>query len=271
MKKLLEDDEDESMHSGADVDAFQAALNRDIGGDVPPASQPYDSDSGVISQGNNNTSSQSLPQFQTGNREESSNYQFQQDQKTAQPQEINSSEVLVKHENLQQQHNNNASQEGNDVTLPQTQSQDDHQQRQGEQNPLLIPQTTGVQIPGKTPITKNEPDRPHNPDSESQYLKLQKMSNQQATVAEHASNLPNRSKQVPFGLLLPVLMNQLDKDKGMQLQELFGKLKKEEISKESFVRLIRSVVGEQVLRLAVLTVQQQVSRKWTCSLSLISF
>ncbi|GMN26191.1 hypothetical protein TIFTF001_043967 [Ficus carica] len=43
----------------------------------------------------------------------------------------------------------------------------------------------------------------------------------------------------------------------MQLQELFGKLKKEEISKESFVRLIRSVVGEQVLRLAVLTVQQQ--------------
>lgn len=181
---------------------------------------------GVISQGNNNTSSQSLPQFQTGNREESTNYQFQQDQKTAQPQEINSSEVLVKHENLQlQQHNNNASQEGNDVALPQTQSQDDHQQRLGEQNPLLIPQTTGAQIPGKTPTTKHEPDRPHNPDSESQYLKLQKMSNQQATVAEHASNLPNRSKQVPFGLLLPVLMNQLDKDKGMQLQELFGKLK----------------------------------------------
>ena len=38
---------DESMHSGADVDAFQAALNRDIGGDVPPASQPYDPDSGI--------------------------------------------------------------------------------------------------------------------------------------------------------------------------------------------------------------------------------
>ncbi|KAL2318476.1 hypothetical protein Fmac_032352 [Flemingia macrophylla] len=32
--KLLEDDEDETMHSGVDVEAFQAALNIDIGGDV---------------------------------------------------------------------------------------------------------------------------------------------------------------------------------------------------------------------------------------------
>ncbi|GMN32392.1 hypothetical protein TIFTF001_046592 [Ficus carica] len=131
---------------------------------------------GVISQGTTITFSQSLPQFQTG-----------------QPREINSSGVLVKDENIQQQqHNNNASQEGNDVTL---QSQ----------------------------------DRPHNPDSEceSQYLKLQKMSNQQATVAEQASNPPNGSKQ------------------------------KEEISVVSFVWLVRSVVGDQVLRLAILTVQQQ--------------
>ena len=140
---------------------------------------------GVISQGTTNTSSQSLPQFQTGNREESSNYQFQQDQKTAQPQEINSSDVLVKHGNLQQQQpSNNASQEGKDVTLPQMQSQGDCQQRQGEQNPLLVPQATGPRIPGKTPITKHEPDRPHVPDNESRYLKLLKMSNQQATVSE---------------------------------------------------------------------------------------
>lgn len=35
------------MHSGADVEAFQAALNRDIEGDVS-ASQPSDSDSGIL-------------------------------------------------------------------------------------------------------------------------------------------------------------------------------------------------------------------------------
>lgn len=34
------------MHSGADVEAFQAALNRDIEGDVS-VSQPSDSDSGI--------------------------------------------------------------------------------------------------------------------------------------------------------------------------------------------------------------------------------
>jgi hypothetical protein len=35
------------MHSGADVEAFQAALNRDIGGDAS-TSQPSDSDNGTV-------------------------------------------------------------------------------------------------------------------------------------------------------------------------------------------------------------------------------
>ncbi|GKV47893.1 hypothetical protein SLEP1_g54746 [Rubroshorea leprosula] len=45
--KLFEEDEDESMHSGADVDALQAALNRHIEGDTPP-SQPSDSETGSV-------------------------------------------------------------------------------------------------------------------------------------------------------------------------------------------------------------------------------
>lgn len=39
--------QDESMHSGADVEAFQAALNRDIGGDTSN-SQPSSSDQSVV-------------------------------------------------------------------------------------------------------------------------------------------------------------------------------------------------------------------------------
>lgn len=39
---------DETMHSGADVEAFQAALNRDIEGDVSASQQPSDSDSGIL-------------------------------------------------------------------------------------------------------------------------------------------------------------------------------------------------------------------------------
>ncbi|KAL5563565.1 hypothetical protein UlMin_033312 [Ulmus minor] len=254
MKKLLEDDEDESMHSGADVEAFQAALNRDIGGDHS-ASQPSDSNP-VMSQGSNNTS-QSLTQFETASRDESTDRQLQQDQNSSHQQEINSSErELMKQGSISEtlQPHNNASQELSGLG-PQMQSQDDRQQKQAKESSLQIPQPTGMQTSGKNVITVNEPDRPNNPGNESQYLKLQKMSNQQSTVAEQASNPGGNSKQVPFGLLLPVLMNQLDKDKGMQLQELFAKLKVGEISKEQFVRLMRGVVGEQVLRLAVMKVQ----------------
>lgn len=36
------------MHSGAAVEAFQAALNRDIEGDVPAVSQAPESDAGIL-------------------------------------------------------------------------------------------------------------------------------------------------------------------------------------------------------------------------------
>ncbi|XP_015885049.1 transcription initiation factor TFIID subunit 4b isoform X1 [Ziziphus jujuba] len=247
MKKLLEDDEDESMHSGADVEAFQAALNRDIGGDAS-ASQPSDSDS-VMSLGSNNASSHSLPPpLQMASRDANTDSPIQKDQKSTQQQDNFSDKDLKQQhgsitDNLQQ--HNSAPQESNHFPFPPKQSQGDRQQGQIERNPIQIPQTAGTQITGKTP------------DSESQYLKLQKMSNQQATVSEQPSNPTNRGKQVPFGMLLPVLLPQLDKDKGMQLQILFGKLKSNEISKDAFVRLIRGVVGDQVLKLAVLKVQSQ--------------
>lgn len=38
--------QDETMHSGADVEAFTAALNRDIEGDTSVVSHPSDSDTG---------------------------------------------------------------------------------------------------------------------------------------------------------------------------------------------------------------------------------
>lgn len=179
----------------------------------------------VMSQGSNNTSNHSVQQLQTTSRDVNTDGQIQQDK---QQQEINSSEEEVKQHgsiigDLQQ--HNNASQELNQFPFLQKQSQGDHQQGQAERNPLQIPQTTGLQISGKNPVAAHEPDRTHNPDGESQYMKLQKMSNQQATIPEQGSNPTNRSKQVPFGLLLPVLLPQLDKDKGMQLQILFGKLK----------------------------------------------
>ncbi|CAI8598530.1 unnamed protein product [Vicia faba] len=83
------------------------------------------------------------------------------------------------------------------------------------------------------------------------------MSNQQATVNEQPSSQINRSKQVPFGLLLPILIPQLAKYRAMQLTTLFNKLKKDEIPKDHFVRLMKGIVGDQMLRIASTKVQQQ--------------
>ncbi|KAM1033792.1 hypothetical protein FF1_037244 [Malus domestica] len=259
MKKLLEDDEDETMHSGADVEAFQAALNRDIEGDAS-ASQPSDSDSAILSQGSNNTSSQPLPQFQTTGQDESTACEMQHDQKIAQPRELHSYEMELKQqgsvaENMQLK--SDASQELSHFSLSQKQPQGDLQQGQAEQKSLQVPETTGTPMSGKIPVSNQEQDITPTPQSESQYLKLQRMSSQQAMITEQPSNPMNRSKQVPFGLLLPVLLPQLDKDRAMQLNTLFGKLKNNEISKDAFVRHIRSVVGDQMLKLAVMKVQSQ--------------
>lgn len=282
--KLLEEDEDESMHSGADVEAFQAALNRDIGGDTSTShshsQQPSDSDN-VLSQGNNHAPSQSLPLWQTPSQDQGTECQNQQDQRNAQKQEQTISGMELKQhgsviENQQQQ--SDASKELNCLQMSQKRTQDDCQQGPAQQisiqnpqqihiqNPQKIPiqnpQTTGMQISEKTPNLVHEPDRSSSMEGESQYSKLQKISNQQATITERASNPinnNNRAGQVPFGLLLPVLQAQLDKDRAMQLQTIFAKLKKNEIPKEGFVRLMRGIVGDQMLKMAIQKIQSQPS------------
>ncbi|KAI4332130.1 hypothetical protein L6164_017064 [Bauhinia variegata] len=252
--KLLEDDEDETMHSGADVEAFQAALNRDIGGDAS-TSQPSASDS-VLSQGSSNTFNQSLPQWPTSNHDNQTNFQIQQDSKMAQQQDQPSSEMELKqHGPLVEHLQNVSSQDVSNPPLSQKTSQDESHQGQPVQASVQNPQTTLIQSSGKDQVLNQESVKTHNPSSESQYLKLQQMSNQQATVTEQSQT--NRGKQVPFGLLLPILLPQLAKDRAMQLQTLFTRLKKNEIAKDDFIRLMKGIVGEPMLRLALTKVQSQ--------------
>lgn len=54
---------------------------------------------------------------------------------------------------------------------------------------------------------------------------VQQMSNQQTTVNEQPCTQINGSKQVPFDILLPILIRQLDQDRAIELQTLFDKLK----------------------------------------------
>ncbi|GMP80925.1 hypothetical protein CsSME_00035837 [Camellia sinensis var. sinensis] len=253
--KLLEEDEDETMHSGADVEAFTAALNRDIEGDTS-TSQPSDSDSVALSQGSNHTSSQLFPQWQTSSQDENANFQNRQDLNGSQQQDPHSSEMELKQHGVGPE----CQQQQIDTSQELKQPQDDRQQRQLEQNPFHFSQTLGVQSSEKNPVHNLEPDRTHNPESESHNPKLQNMNNQQAMTTEQATNPMNRGKQVPFAMLLPVLQPQLDKDRAMQLHTLYYKLKKNEISKDGFVRHMRGIVGDQMLKMAVYKLQAQAAR-----------
>nr|VDC90409.1 unnamed protein product [Brassica rapa] len=209
--KLLEEDEDESMHSGADVDAFQAALNRDIEGSTNPPGNTH-----------------------------SPNQQFTATWKNG----IGDASMKDQHGSAldgQHQHDLKRANEPQDL----------HRPGQHWDNPPQVPQTSGLQISEKNP-TGNEPE------SESQFLKLQKMTSQQARGVEQPPVNPlNRNpKQVPFAALLPTLMAQLDKDRALQLRTLYSRLKKNEIPKEGFTRHMKDIVGDQMLRLAVSKLQQ---------------
>ncbi|KAH7847971.1 hypothetical protein Vadar_032224 [Vaccinium darrowii] len=223
--KLLEEDEDETMHSGADVEAFTAALNRDIEGDTS-ASQPTDSDGAALSQGSYHTSGQLFPPWHSSSQNDKANSQSQQNLDGSRQQDPHSSEMELKQygsgsENQRQQIDH--------------QLLDDHRQRQGEQNTLHFSRPPSMQ----------------NSEKNSELPKI----NQHAVATEQAMKPGNR--QVPFGLLLPLLIPQLDKDRAVQLQTIFTKLKKNEISKDIFVHNMRNIVGDQMLKIAVYKLHAQ--------------
>ncbi|XP_015576120.1 transcription initiation factor TFIID subunit 4b isoform X2 [Ricinus communis] len=256
--KLLEEDEDESMHSGADVEAFQAALNRDIGGDAS-TSQPSDTGT-ALSHETNQTPSLPSANWQSTIQDENENAPSQQQQQQPQQQEQHSLVTELKqHESAgeNQQLKNDVKQESSHLPLHQKQPQDTVQQSQAEQAPVQTPRTIRTQISETNTMPKSEPDKMQIPDTESQYMNVQNMGNQQTMGPEQPSNPKNQFKPIPFMLLLPTLKPHLDKDRDMQLEILFNKLRRNQVPKEQFVRLMRGIVGDQVLRLAVEQWQSQ--------------
>ncbi|KAF9668491.1 hypothetical protein SADUNF_Sadunf14G0009200 [Salix dunnii] len=207
--RLLEEDEDETMHSGADVEAFQAALNRDIGGDVYNA-QPSDSVAGKNDNANNTEG------LNARNVQQQHHHQEQ-----------HSSIMETKHngpnaENQQQQ--GGFPQEPTHPPLLKKTFQDDIKQEPVEQVPLQTPQSIGMQSSDQNPVPKSEPDKTKSSDGDPNFLNFQKMSNQQTAGTDQVGSQKN-SKQIPFAILLPALKPYLDKDREMQLQTLYNKLR----------------------------------------------
>ncbi|PIA54577.1 hypothetical protein AQUCO_00900858v1 [Aquilegia coerulea] len=258
--KLLEDDEDDTMHSGADVEAFAAALNRDIEGDNnnnnnTSTSQSSQLDnSGVLPQENNSMSNQLLAQKQDSGQEVDVKGDNKNDEvKNVQRQDQNSSEMVMMQHGSASENKDQQVSSSHEHNQPQAQQKDEQLQHKPEQNPSLPSQKSGLQISEQNSTNIGEQERMRQPENQHQYPKTQNVDSQQSPAADSE----NRNKQVSFATLLPVIVPHLDKDRAMQLQTLYSKLRKNEIHKDGFLRHLRSIVGDQMLRQAVHKIQMQ--------------
>ncbi|KAI3812990.1 hypothetical protein L1987_17703 [Smallanthus sonchifolius] len=140
-----------------------------------------------------------------------------------------------------------------DVSQP-SRPQEDPPLQQADQHNVHMSQVTSMQNADKNPAQNIG----KTPEDESQLQRMQRMGNQQAMATGQPANAAYRTagKQVPFALLLPVIEPQLDKDRAMQLQGLYVRLRNNNINKEEFVRHMRSLVGDHMLKMAVYKLQQ---------------
>ncbi|XP_013593949.1 PREDICTED: transcription initiation factor TFIID subunit 4-like isoform X1 [Brassica oleracea var. oleracea] len=229
LKLLEEDDEDESMHSKEDVDAFQASLIREIEGGNHSWSQQFAAWNNGITQDANTNKLHIL---------ESTQMKEQQQQSVLGSQD----RELKPEDESPVQHNHN---------LPQY-----HLQPGGlSENPSHVPQASDLQSRNNSVST--EPENP-----QPLYMKLQSISVQRAHGLEQPVGSVNLGPtQLQVGELFRLLRPQVDKDRGTQLNTLFYKFKSNEVTKESFLRQARNILGERMILWAVRKLQQQQGNK----------
>ncbi|KAJ1296621.1 hypothetical protein BS78_01G315800 [Paspalum vaginatum] len=257
--KLLEDDEDESLHSGADVEAFTAALNREVEASAsastsvsaPAAvasssssSQPTDHGAGILPQENKSLLNHGQGQWQDPVKNEIVNKDSQQQEQT------------YLHRN---------DQPSRPEMVP-----------QGSDNKLLpsnTPEECDVlkekQEPGNTSqhgiVAQQQPMQQMKSEQTSivaQQQPMQQMKSQRTPGTNQTNSATTAAKApvVTFHMLIPILSRHLDKDKDMQVQSIFAKLRKNEVSKEQFLKVIRSIVGDKLLRQAAAQYQMQTAQ-----------
>ncbi|KAJ6805204.1 transcription initiation factor TFIID subunit 4b-like isoform X1 [Iris pallida] len=269
--KLLEDDEDETMHSGADVDALSAALNRDIAGDASAFPPPSDPEPGVFSQGSSHSASQQPSgQWPISSQDENVSQKIQSNEEQLHSGEHSSqTEPTLPGSSDKDQDPPSGSEPKND----QLQIQQEHphsDQLPAETNlphPVEKDQDEITEQTQKTEQTQFQfPKQEITQHSETQQQgTYQQLSVQQQTTdandVNNSTKRPKASPSIPFQLLMPIIHPHLDKDRSMQLQAVFAKLRSNEVTKEDFLRVIRNIVGDQMLRQAVNKVQAQLQNQ----------
>ncbi|KAM0899985.1 hypothetical protein ACQ4PT_020934 [Festuca glaucescens] len=239
MKLFEDDEEDESMHSGADVEAFTAALNREVEGRASAStsssaaaaafsSQPLDHADGSLPQESNSVVNHSHGQWQSSVKNDIRNQESQQQEQKhlyCKNEESSRLEAVSVGADNKQLHSSTQN-EGDRLKVKQEPGNSAQQRTVGQQQPI---QQTKSQQPPSTNQT-----------------------NSPATVG--------KPPVVTFHMLIPILRRYLDKDRDIQVQSIFAKLRKNEISKEHFLKVIRTIVGDKLLKQAASQYQMQAAQ-----------
>ncbi|KAL5218031.1 hypothetical protein ABZP36_018715 [Zizania latifolia] len=232
--KLLEDDEDETMHSGAEVEAFTAALNHEVEGSASASSsgavssQPLDHGVGLVPQQSNSIFNHSHEQCQGSVRNEIGNKESQQQE---------------------QKHLHHTNEQPSRSELVSGGADNKHLQ-------------SNTQRECDQPKVNQEPGNNSQQNIAGQQQPLQQMRSQQTPSTNQTNSAPMVEKPpvVTFHMLIPILRRHLDKDKDMQVQSIFTKLRKNEVNKEHFLRVVRTIVGDKLLRQATSQYQMQAAQ-----------
>ncbi|KAH9316588.1 hypothetical protein KI387_025215, partial [Taxus chinensis] len=78
----------------------------------------------------------------------------------------------------------------------------------------------------------------------------------QATTSSRGQNTSG-SHSISFGSLIPMILPHLSREQSERLQGLYSRLRRNEVTKEDFLRATRNVVGDQMLVQAVRQMQQK--------------
>lgn len=253
--KLLEEDEDETMHSGADVEAFTAALNRHIKGGDGSLSQP--------AEGNSHSSNQFVD-WKSINHSENTLSQSLQDSNVKQQQSYNNTssemELTQMSQDAENQHQNDSSKDASQLSHEQPMQSSDkttvpmlEHSRTQNPDPQYLKVNTQQPLTGQHSMPVGTSSQQQNMTSQTDMVSM--------TGSQSAGNVQQPGKQVPFAMLFPHIQPSLDKDRAMQLQTLYHRLRKNEITKDGFVKHMRNLIGDQMLKMAVYKFQSQGPRE----------
>uniref|UniRef100_A0ACD5WVE4 Uncharacterized protein n=1 Tax=Avena sativa TaxID=4498 RepID=A0ACD5WVE4_AVESA len=129
---------------------------------------------------------------------------------------------------------------------PEEQPRSENQLQQAESNSFQLAEK-GTDYVGQQSVTGSMEDVAQ-PSLGQQHVNP--VAGQQAPPGAQETRKRGYQPSIPFNMLIPILQAHLDRDKDMQLQSVWAKLRRNEVHKDDFLRVIRNIVGDQMLKQA---------------------